>query len=128
MSLHKRNPTNKDKSDPPASPLKDKVGEDPQGQSAMDQEETGILEQNKRKDNRNRPEVPVVSMVDFEVVDVNDKLNLLMAAINKINTNFHYKFEDLKEQVTSSIDNLQPQLSRVEQNLQEGKRHSGLKF
>ena len=36
----------------------------------------------------NPAEVPVVSMSDFEVVDLNNKLNLLMSAINKVNTNF----------------------------------------
>ena len=45
-------------------------------------------------------EVPVVSMSDFEVVDINDKLNLLMSGINKINTNFHHKFENLRKQLS----------------------------
>ena len=34
-------------------------------------------------------------MNNFKIVDGEDKLNLLMAAINKINIYFHHKFEGL---------------------------------
>ena len=40
---------------------------------------------------------PVISINDFSAVDMNGKLNLLMVAINKINTNFHLKFEAMNE-------------------------------
>ena len=45
-------------------------------------------------------EIPFVSMSDFEIVDMNDKLNLLMSAINKMNNNFHHKFDSLKDQLS----------------------------
>ena len=38
----------------------------------------------------------IVRMADFETVDLEDKLNLLMSAINKVNTNFHLKFEQMQ--------------------------------
>ena len=44
-------------------------------------------------------EIPVVNMADFEVVGIDDKLNLLMSAINKINTNFHYKIDNMNKQL-----------------------------
>ena len=43
------------------------------------------------------PGVPVIAMDYFRKVETGDKLDLLMAAINKINTNFHYKFEALSK-------------------------------
>ena len=46
-------------------------------------------------------DIPVVPMDDFAVVDINDKLNLLMAAINKINTKMHIKFESVQKQLTA---------------------------
>ena len=63
-------------------------------------------------------EVPVVNMADFEVVDANDKLNLLMAAINKINTNFHYKMEDLNH-IMKKDKGVLNRLSSMETNVQE---------
>lgn len=44
-----------------------------------------------------KKQIPVINMEDFEVVDMNDKLNLLTSAINKINTTFHLKFEELTQ-------------------------------
>ena len=38
-------------------------------------------------------EIPVIKMEDFQQVNMNEKLDLLMSAINKINTNFHYKLQ-----------------------------------
>ena len=54
-------------------------------------------------------EIPVVSMEDFKVVDMNDKLNLLMASINKINTNFHHhKFESLTKILSDEVEGVYP--------------------
>ena len=39
-------------------------------------------------------------MKDFEIVNTDDKLNLLMAAINKVNTSFHMKFDTLNKKLT----------------------------
>ena len=64
-------------------------------------------------------EIPVINMEDFRKVDVNDKLDLLMAAINKINTNFHYKFQVLTEQLTDEEDGVFPRLRDLESNYDE---------
>ena len=61
-------------------------------------------------------EVPVINMEDFQKVEVNNKMDLLMVAINKINTNFHHKFEDLKKQLSDEEDSVLPRLQDVEQN------------
>ena len=66
-----------------------------------------------------QPEVPIVKMTDFKVVDVDDKLNLLMSAINKINTTFHYKFESLQQKLTGQINGITPKLTAVESLNQE---------
>ena len=68
--------------------------------------------------NKKEKEIPVVSMEDFEVVDVNDKLNLLMAAFNKINTNFHHKFESLTKQLTED-SGIVPRLTAIEAAYEE---------
>ena len=44
--------------------------------------------------------IPVVNMASFEDGDMDDKLNLLMVAMNTINTNFHIKFENLEKKLT----------------------------
>ena len=48
-------------------------------------------------------DIPVMSMKYFQEVQLDDKLDLLMATINKINTNFHFKFEDLHKELESTI-------------------------
>ena len=62
-------------------------------------------------------EIPVVTMLDFEIVNTDDKLNLLMAAINKVNTNFHMKFESLtkwiKEGMQGRIEALETKYEEV---------------
>ena len=52
-------------------------------------------------------------MEDFQIVYVNDKVKLLMSAINKINTNFHYKFETLSQQLSSDLI---PHIEKAEQH------------
>ena len=59
-------------------------------------------------------EVPVVNMEDFEVVDLGDKLNLLMAAINKINTNLHLKNEDLQKQIQVGETKVVKEFAKIE--------------
>ena len=63
-------------------------------------------------------EVPIVEMEDFEVVDLGDKLNLLMSAVNKINTGLHVKFEALQKQLTDE-KGVVPRLSLVEKHYEE---------
>ena len=54
-----------------------------------------------------KKEVPVIHMTDFSAVDMEEKMNLLMIAINKINTNFHHKFEDFNQKLSSGDLTLQ---------------------
>ena len=46
-----------------------------------------------------KEKIEVIKMKDFTAVDSDEKLNLLMVAINKINTNFHHKFKELSDQL-----------------------------
>ena len=64
-------------------------------------------------------EIPVINMEDFAVVDMNDKLNLLMSAINKINTTFHLKFKELSDTVTSEQVSTTAKIANLESLLQE---------
>ena len=64
-------------------------------------------------------DIPVVQMEDFEIVDVKDKLNLLMSAINKINTNFHHKIDSLQSELKAEIKSLVPRIEAVENFNQE---------
>ena len=45
-------------------------------------------------------------MSHFREVESTDKLDLLMVAINKINTNFHYKLEDMHRELSSALKNV----------------------
>ena len=66
-----------------------------------------------------KPEVPVVNMKDFEIVDMNDKMNLLMSAINKINTTFHHKFEAMQTQLTTDLATISPKIATLQKTQQE---------
>ena len=74
---------------------------------------TNISSTGKKKDKNTCVEVPVINMDDFKNVDNTEKLDLLMAAINKINTNFHYKFDDLKTQMTEDKVGIKPKLTSL---------------
>ena len=58
-------------------------------------------------------EVPVIEIKDFTLVDMEEKLNLLMVAINKINTNFHHKFEALNNKLNDPKKGIQAQLNGI---------------
>ena len=62
-------------------------------------------------------EIPVINMDHFKEVESGDKLDLLMAAINKINTTFHHKFENLKQSITK--DGKTSKLQEIENTQQE---------
>ena len=64
-------------------------------------------------------DIPVIKMKDFEIVNLDDKLNLLMSAINKINTNFHIKLDSVKKELLSKTTALQPRISALETLNQE---------
>ena len=60
-------------------------------------------------------EIPVINMEHFSAVSMEDKLALLMTAINKINTNFHYKFNAFTHQLAGSTSSILPRLEKFEQ-------------
>ena len=62
-------------------------------------------------------EIPVINITDFQQVDMNEKLDLLMSAINKIYTNFHLKFESLNTKLTDEQVGLSPRLVDAENNI-----------
>ena len=64
-------------------------------------------------------EIPVVKMADFEVVDIEDKLNLLMSAINKVNTNFHIKLEQIQLEMQKDRTSTNSKISALENLCQE---------
>ena len=59
----------------------------------------------------------VTNVEDFEVVDVGDKLNLLMSEINKVNTTFHYKFTELSHSLSTDIVLKITQIESTQQEL-----------
>ena len=61
-----------------------------------------------------QPEKPVIDMVHFKQVDHDDKLDLIMAAINKVNTNFYYKFEEVQRSLSNKEDGLIPRVNKLE--------------
>ena len=64
-------------------------------------------------------EVPVVNMEDFETVDFGDKMNLLMSAINKINTNFHLKWDAIQKQIKEVVGGVNPRVAALEKMNEE---------
>ena len=64
-------------------------------------------------------EIPVINMQDFQEVDMSDKLNLLMAAINKINTNMHLKLDSLKKVVEDKKEGIVPKVEKLTKNQEE---------
>ena len=61
-------------------------------------------------------EIPVINMTHFKEVEPSHKLDLLMAAINKINTNFHYKFDELRRELTDlnlTVQNITPKYQQL---------------
>ena len=52
-------------------------------------------------------------MAPFQQANVEDKLILMMAAINKINTYFYYKFNSLQKQLTNDVDGVIPTMKVI---------------
>ena len=66
-------------------------------------------------------EIPVIDMAFFKEVEATHKLDLLMAAINKINTSFHYKFQALSNVVTNldaTIKKVSPKIDAIESSIE----------
>ena len=64
-------------------------------------------------------QIPVVGMHEFEVVDFGEKLNLLMSAINTINTSLHMQIADVKNDLKTNFDRLFPRVRAVKKAQQE---------
>ena len=62
-----------------------------------------------------KKDCPVIQMQDFSAVNMEEKLNLLMVAINKINTNFYYKSEDLNKQLNVGKEAIIPRLMKCKE-------------
>ena len=58
-------------------------------------------------------------MEHFTEVGLEDKLVLLMSAINKINTNFYYKIDAFKKQLSDDIHGVMPRLRAIEKDDEE---------
>ena len=65
----------------------------------------------------NKKEVPVINIKNFSAVDMEEKLNLLMVAINKINTNFHLKFEEWNKRLYTGDDAVVTRIVNCETSL-----------
>ena len=75
-------------------------------------------QQDPRLQNISKNPAPVVNMADFETVNIDDKLNLLMYAINKINTNFHLTFKALNTKI-KDISGMTDKIATLETHYQE---------
>ena len=71
------------------------------------------------KDEIENKEMPIIAMGDFEAVDMNEKLNLLMVAINKMNTNFHHKFKELNNEINDPTAGMKAKLESYAANIKE---------
>ena len=86
---------------------------------AMNKVITPDLGSNSNNNSQEVVEIPVINMDDFKVVNLDDKLNLLMAAINKINTNFHYKFDALNRLITDGKSGILMRVKALEKDHEE---------
>ena len=66
-----------------------------------------------------KTKLSVIDMAYFKEVEANHKLDLLMVAINKINTNFHYKLEAMQKEFTSTVRNVCDVMLPKIQNLEK---------
>ena len=82
------------------------------------QEIKEMANQSEHQSSKELPEIPIIKMKDFSVVDMNEKLNLIMVAINKMNTNFHHKFEDFNRQLNDGDSSIIKRLEICEETLQ----------
>ena len=100
--------------------------EPPKGELVVDQDPPQNLENHQETDQTTQKskvppediEIPVVTMSEFETIDMDNKLNLLMSAINKVNTNFHLKFESLEQKLTAK-GGVMTKLSQLQDQYEE---------
>ena len=60
---------------------------------------------------------PIINMKDFIEVDMDEKLNLLMSAINKVNTNLHLKMENLQKAVMDPKEGISARVTECENDV-----------
>ena len=103
----------------------DQVVRSQEPQSLPQQEQQDTPNQ-KDEGNLNKPkqqEHPVISMDHFKEVEPSDKLDLLMAAINTMNTTFHYRMEEVQKEFTTSLQAvtkaLLPQVTTLQNTVTE---------
>ena len=61
-----------------------------------------------------KPEILVVPLDNFEIIGMDDKLNLLVSAINKMNTKFHNKLDELQKKLTKQVLAFEPHITAME--------------
>ena len=104
------------------------AGGEPSTNPTIVEETTSLVEEIHDNNLRQNPDVqlevkkkdkeyPVIDMGDFSEGDMDLKLNLLMIAINKINTGFHLKFEKLDRQLNSTTDGLITRVKKCEEGI-----------
>ena len=80
---------------------------------------TSPLKPSEPKKEDNIEQIEVIKMKDFTAVDSDEKLNLLMVAINKINTSFHHKFEELNVQLNEPTNGIAKRITRCESSIKD---------
>ena len=87
------------------------------GEGYEDQESQEAGLQDHREGTEEIPIKLVVDMKDFLQVGGEEKLNLMMMAINKINTTFQYRLDKMTEVLTDEEDGVFPRLRECEQEI-----------
>ena len=67
-------------------------------------------------------EVPLIAMEHFRQAEISDKLDLLMSAINTVNTNFHHKFDAVQRDHTTlalQFSEVLPKITELQTNMSE---------
>ena len=106
-------------------PLQGKESEEEENQENTE-EETEIGNENPKlvsKEIQVDLDFSVVNMDEFASENMSDKLNLLMAAINSINANFHLKCEALQREMKDKVDTLTPRVKLAEKTCNEVLAH-----
>ena len=83
----------------------------------VNQENEDMVLQEHGEQTEEIPIKSVVDMKDFLQVGGEEKLNLIMMAINKINTTFQYRLDKMTEVLTDEEDGVFPRLRECEQEI-----------
>ena len=91
----------------------------PGSNSASESDPESVNSTSTPKGVQKESQIPVIKMEDFEIVDMNDKLNLLMVAINKVNTSFHLKLDALNGENKSDSTEIKTQMQNFVSIMEE---------